>query len=183
VFSVCPLTLRSCVLPRLVQSSESLAFTIACSCPPLCWTWKLSDKPESHKGLGPIAKKATEEPPFFPPPSRPPLPPSMSTTLSRLPRFATLAPAAAGLTSPITRVSLTIGWSASESQELRRSLEWAEEGSRRHDDARLQAARHHHPVRRARRARRHRHRPLHAAPSAPPTRTRSSPPSTAGTKF
>ena len=37
-----------------------------------------------------------------------------------------------------------------------------EEGPRRHDDPRLQAARHHHALRRAERARRHRHRPQHA---------------------
>ena len=42
-----------------------------------------------------------------------------------------------------------------------------EEGPRRHHDARLQAPRHHHAVRRPQRARRHRHRPLHAAPPAP----------------
>ena len=41
-----------------------------------------------------------------------------------------------------------------------------EEGPRRHDDPRLQAARHHHALRRAERARRHRDRPKHAA--APP---------------
>ena len=41
-----------------------------------------------------------------------------------------------------------------------------EEGPRRNDDPRLQAPRHHDPVRRAQRARRHRHRPQHAAPPA-----------------
>ena len=42
-----------------------------------------------------------------------------------------------------------------------------EEGSGRHDDPRLQAQRHHHPVRRAQRARRLGDRPVHAAPPAP----------------
>src|SRR5712692_4538079 len=42
-----------------------------------------------------------------------------------------------------------------------------EEGPRRHHDARLQAQRHHHLVRRPQRARRHRDRPPHAAPSPP----------------
>ena len=42
-----------------------------------------------------------------------------------------------------------------------------EAGARRHHDARLQAAWHHHAVCRAQRARRHRHRPQHAAPPAP----------------
>ena len=41
----------------------------------------------------------------------------------------------------------------------------AEEGPRRHHDPRLQAQRHDHAVRRPERARRHRHRPQHAAPS------------------
>ena len=42
-----------------------------------------------------------------------------------------------------------------------------EEGPGRHDDPRLQASRHHHPVRGAQRAGRHGHRQLHAPPSAP----------------
>ncbi len=42
-----------------------------------------------------------------------------------------------------------------------------EEGPGRHHDPRLQAPRHHHPVRRAQRARRHGHRPVHAAAPAP----------------
>ena len=42
-----------------------------------------------------------------------------------------------------------------------------EEGPRRDHDPRLQAPRHDHPVRRAQRARRHGHRPLHAAPPPP----------------
>ena len=42
-----------------------------------------------------------------------------------------------------------------------------EEGPLRHDDPRLQAQRHHHPVRRPQRPRRHGHRPLHAKPPPP----------------
>ena len=52
-----------------------------------------------------------------------------------------------------------------------------EEGPRRHDDPRLQAARHHHALRRAERARRHRDRPKHSSGTATRSSSASSTPS------